>query len=98
MMGLPSWGPLTVIGNGEARSQGTASLTFSSDAQAHWRCLAAPVAHLAGHFTIAGTKALTAHAKWIGRYDRRRQTTAWVSPIHPGDASTAAADGAGDAG
>jgi hypothetical protein len=33
--------------------------------------LFSPVAHLADHFTIAGTKVLTAHAKWIGRYDRR---------------------------
>jgi hypothetical protein len=51
-----------------------------------------PVAHIAEHFTIAGKKLLAVHAKWIGRLrPARRQTTAWVSPIHLGDASTAAA-------
>jgi hypothetical protein len=37
---------------------------------AHSQCLAGPIAHIAEHFTIAGKKFLTVHAKWIGRYDR----------------------------
>jgi hypothetical protein len=49
--------------------------------------------------TIAGTKVLTAHAKWIGRYDRRG-----VKLQHGSVLSTRAMralrrlDGAGDAG
>jgi len=42
-------------------------------------------------FTIAGTKALTVHAKWIGRYDRRGVKLRHGSVLStPGDASTAA--------
>ena len=33
-----------------------------------------PVAHIAEHFTNAGKKLLTVHAKSIGRYDRRGVT------------------------
>jgi hypothetical protein len=40
-------------------------------ARAHRRCLAAPVAHIAEHFTIVGKNCLPIHAKSIGRYDRR---------------------------
>jgi hypothetical protein len=37
----------------------------------HGRWLAPPVSDIAEHFTIAGKRLLTVHAKWIGRYGRR---------------------------
>jgi hypothetical protein len=46
IMGLPSWGPLTVIGNGGTRSQDAARLTFCSNAPGTGDP-SRPVAHIA---------------------------------------------------
>jgi hypothetical protein len=41
-----------------------------------------PCPHIAEHFTIAGKKLLTVDSTFR---PARRQTAAWVSPIHPSD-------------
>jgi hypothetical protein len=81
--GSPELGPLAIMVTGSAITRcgkpyvrlGVAARRFSLADQrlisARGRCLAAPVAHIAEHFTIAGKKLLAVHAKWIGRYDRR---------------------------
>jgi len=69
MMGLPVGPPLTVIGEGKLdhKVRQTSRLVQMLE---H--------AHIVEHFTIAGRKSLTVHAKWTGRRrraaDLRRQS------------------------